>query len=113
MSPAEISVERKAVPWRDRAANYLVFLDDQEVGSVRQGKTWKGSCASGEHSLSMRVNMYGNKGWLSSKTLLFELESGQIGQFECRPRRGKWRFMLPEVDMTVGRDQYITLEQLH
>lgn len=97
--------------WRDRAVSYRVFLDDKEVGGVRQGETWKGTCEAGEHSLSMRVNMYGSKGWLSSNTVHFQLEPGQIGRFQCRAGGGAWRTLLPEYSMTKGRGEYITLER--
>jgi hypothetical protein len=112
VTTTEISVERRAVLWRDRAANYLVFLDDHEVGSVRQGETWKGTCETGEHTLSLRVNMYGSKGWLSSNTVHFQLGPAEAGRFQCRPRGGAWRALLPEYTMTKGRREYITLEQV-
>ena len=112
MAATEIFVERRAVLWRDRGVSYLVFLDDHEVGSLRQGETWKGPCEIGEHDLSMRVNMYGSKGWLSSNTVHFELQARQVGRFRCSPGGRPWRTLLPEYGMTKGRKEYIALEQL-
>jgi hypothetical protein len=112
VTTTEISVERRAVRWRDRAVSYFVFLDEQEVGSVRQGEAWRGPCETGEHRLSVRVNMYGSKGWLSSNTVQFDLEPGQLGRFQCGPGGRAWKTLFPEYTMTMGRREYISLEKL-
>lgn len=112
MAEPELLVKREAVQWRDRAVGYRIYLDEREVASIQQGETWKGSCSVGDHTLSVRVSMYGSPNWLTSRTIAFTLEEGEVQQFRCHPRKGTWRWLLPEIDMTFARKGYITLEKV-
>ena len=80
---------KRAPAWADIFRSYKIFLDGVEVGKIKQGQTWVGTCSTGVHSLQLRID------WCQSGMLEFEIEPDQEKiEFECHsnvnPLLGPW-----------------------
>ena len=63
--------------WHCRFRAYAVFIDDQKVGTIRNGKTVDFPVSAGLHQLRIQVD------WSPSNTLEFDVYPGSLVQFAC------------------------------
>jgi hypothetical protein len=69
-SKAKVILNRKG-EWINRLRSYKVFIDDQPVGTIRNGGTEEFSVNPGIHKMICKIN------WTSSREYEFEVEANQ------------------------------------
>lgn len=59
---------------------FIVLLDDQEIGRIRENETFRADIPAGEHSLTIREHR-----WLlpRSRTVLLNITNGQKFSYVC------------------------------
>jgi len=69
---------------RDRDRDYLVLVDDIEVGSIAAGDARTFTVSPGVHTLKLRIDMTG------SPAISCKVEAGQVLRFVCEPNFGRF-----------------------
>ena len=82
MDAGVIRLSRVPSRWRDRGRRYVVLIDDEAVGKIRQGETLEFVLAPGAHSLRLKVD------WKGSDEIGVQIEVGQVASFLCEPNGG-------------------------
>jgi len=90
--------------YQDRMRKYKVFLDDTQVGEIKQDETLKLEVEPGEHTLHLTID------WVGSNKLLFNTHSEQEIYLKCGNNTGAkfWKMMLAS---TVARNSYLYVKR--
>jgi hypothetical protein len=98
---ATILVCRLKSHWQDRFRAYKVFVDDQEVGSLKNGESGQFEIALGPHTVQVGID------WKFSASYEVSGDTAETLRFRCGPnarwvfdvfKRGdnKWLFLEPD-----------------
>jgi hypothetical protein len=100
MAGGTIELTRAAGHWVDRARAYKVFVDGQEVGRIRPGRTDRYPVAPGTHRLQLRID------WCASRWWDVDVPDGGQVTYECRPNAKFYNVLW----MIIGRaGDYVAL----
>ena len=105
---AVISISRRREEWRDKFAAYLVVIDGDEVGKIRQGQQCEYHVAPGSHRLQLKINSG------SSPVEVVTLNTGERARFICS---ANWSTFNPyslkawKKELTAPKDTYIKLDR--
>jgi hypothetical protein len=81
--------------WGDKFRAYHVIVDEQDVGSIREGKEVRFDLAPGSHEVYLKID------WSRSRTITIEANDGDVF-LECRAK-GPGR---------QGQQDYMTFNQV-
>lgn len=101
--PARVVVHRRHTAWRDRLRSYTILIDEDEVGSVRDGESASTDVGAGHHRLQLKID------WTGSRTIAFEVRDGEVKEFECRPRYPAALALIALIESAVRQDRWIRL----
>lgn len=97
---SEILVRRKAALWRDRARNYVVFIDGTEVAKVANGAEVRIPVLPGEHVVVLKID------WCKSNPVQVAVQPGKVSTLECGPNSTS---LLALLYITLLSNRYIWL----
>jgi hypothetical protein len=79
MAMAIIRLTRKPTRWRDRGRRYVVLIDGEVVGKIKQGATADFAVEPGGHSLRLKID------WMGSDEITVRADEGQVVALTCAP----------------------------
>ena len=90
--------------YQDRMRKYKVFLDNTQIGEIKQDETVKLVVEPGEHTLHLTID------WSGSNKLLFNANSNQEIYLECGNNTGAkfWKLISA---ITVARNTYLYVKR--
>lgn len=68
----------------DKLRAYKIFVDDLEVGKIKDGEVWTHSVSQGEHTLQLKVD------WCKTPQIKF-VSQEQDCEFECHSNVTGWK----------------------
>jgi hypothetical protein len=89
--------------YADRIRDYLVVVDGNEVGRLKNGETRVLPLGPGPHELVMKID------WCSSNTVAFSLADGESANFRCGSNCRGLRLFLGLFYVVFARDKYLWL----
>jgi hypothetical protein len=93
---------RRAAQVADMLRAYKIFVDGEEVGTIRRGKEVSLDVAPGEHSIWLRID------WAESNKLDI-LSDGSRLELECGSNFAGWRTFLGVAHAVSARPGYLWL----
>lgn len=100
---AKLVISREKALWQDRARQYAVVVDGEEVGKIGNGGELSVDLAPGSHTVQMRID------WCSSPALEVSLQAGNTVYLACGPAANP---LLGGLYVTVWKDRYLWLRQV-
>lgn len=100
MESAIIHLKRRAT-WADMLRSYQIFLDGEQVGTIRQGMGLTFQVHPGHHELFLTID------WCSSRHLSICLAPGERTTLICQGRNALFTLY----NITLGANNYIKLAQ--
>ena len=71
--------------YSNRYRNYEVYVDGKKLGKISNGETREYEVLPGQHSLVAKID------WCSSKSILFDMNAGEVKSFKVGGfRNAKW-----------------------
>ena len=95
-------VTRRTGYYVDGARAYKVFIDNNEVGKIRQGEELKFNLDEGIHSIRFTID------WCSSREIIFDIKSQDKPiEVECFPGCSGCNILFAIFFVTFGSQNYI------
>lgn len=88
----------------DRYRSFIIILDNQNVGKVKNADTFALPIEPGKHTLYLRID------WCRSAVIEFSVEGSEEIKFTCGPARVGWKILLSLLYATIWWNKYIWLE---
>ena len=64
--------------YADRLRAYMVVVDGETTGEIRNGETREFAVSGGQHDLALRID------WCGSKTIQFSVVEGNVATFDAK-----------------------------
>jgi len=90
--------------WADRARAYKVVLDDEVIGSIKNGEEKEFDVHVGRHELFLKID------WCSSNSISFDAD-GSVLNFECGSSLRGWKIFMAMIYIIFIRNKYLWLKQ--
>jgi membrane protease YdiL (CAAX protease family) len=104
-SGTRIQVTRGST-FADKLKAYVVVIDGEEVGQIRDGRSISVPVSPGRHAIHLSMDQ------CRSKPVAFTVSEGEGIRFECGSNVRGWRMLLAAIYVTVLRKQYLWIRQL-
>lgn len=84
---------------------YQIFLDEEQIGEIKNGSTFEYILTPGEHTLYLQID------WSKSKAHTFHVtDEEQIHTFQCGSRLRGWKVFLASTSLDK-EDVFVYLEK--
>ena len=100
-SSSQITVERRAGGYTDRARAYSVLIDGREVAKIKHGESHTETVPPGQHEVQMKID------WAVSPPVPVSLDPGQGANLFTYPNASPFTALWY---ITFGRKNYLALE---
>jgi hypothetical protein len=94
-----IEIRRRHRAWADRLREYHVLIDNERVGTLRDGQSSTYSVDAGSHRVQLQID------WARSEPRTVDVAAGDIVALECRGRNP----LAALYWITFGRNRYVEL----
>lgn len=93
-----LNFTRPLKKWQDRLRGYDIFVDDNKVGTIRQGGAVALPVSPGPHTVQFKID------WCSSQVMHIDIREGSAIDISCGPNAKPW---LALAYITLWREKYI------
>jgi hypothetical protein len=101
---SQIRFVRPKKAWQDKLRAYKIFVDNQEVGAIKQQGEFHFGVAPGKHTVQLKID------WCYSPTVEVEVAMGSTASLTCEPGAHP---LLSLLYITLLRKRYIRLQEAY